>query len=231
MQIGLVGLRFAGSFIDFESGARNFDCGVANPSALLPKVLEKGPASTAQLHRAIVTELDIVLAFSQSQILRLLQEMERSGSVHGSVASSQAYLVWELAERGSKAVRANGAPSLYFLDWVAGAASVQTTTASKRRRCASAIQAIKLQARLLRATDTDVNVADGPATTLGVLAKFPRLHGGVLAVVCRAHPCVDCDLHRLCIPLTSRSLAFYFGDTCYSEFSRKRGLFSVLDLV
>jgi hypothetical protein len=29
-------------------------------------------------------------------------------------------------------------------------------------------------------------------------------------------------------PLTSRSLAFYFGDICYFEFSRKRGLFSDL---
>ena len=29
-----------------------------------------------------------------------LQEMEGSGSLRGSVASSQAYLVWELAERG-----------------------------------------------------------------------------------------------------------------------------------
>jgi len=73
---------------------------IARVTALILKVLEKGPASTAQLHRAIVTELDIVPAFSQPQILRLLQEMERSGSVRGSVASSQAYLVWELAGRG-----------------------------------------------------------------------------------------------------------------------------------
>jgi hypothetical protein len=29
-------------------------------------------------------------------------------------------------------------------------------------------------------------------------------------------------------PLTSRSLAFYFGDICSFEFSRKRGLFSDL---
>jgi hypothetical protein len=94
-----------------------------------------------------------------------------------------------------------------------------------------------------------------PATTLGVLVKFPRLHGGVLAVVCRAYPCVDCDLHRsstcsivrisdtgcsgftdrTCAlipatvpPFTLSSLTFYFGDICYSEFCRKRGLFSDL---
>jgi hypothetical protein len=42
----------------------------------------------------------------------------------------------------------------------------------------------------LRAADADVHVlsGDGPTTTLGVLAKFPRLHVGVLAVVCRAQP-------------------------------------------
>ena len=36
---------------------------IARVTALILKALEKGPASTAQLHRAIVTELDIVPAF------------------------------------------------------------------------------------------------------------------------------------------------------------------------
>ena len=69
---------------------------IARVTTLILKVLEKGSASTAQLHRTIVTELDNVPAFSQSQILRLLQEMERSGSVRGSVPASRTYLVWEL---------------------------------------------------------------------------------------------------------------------------------------
>jgi DNA-binding PadR family transcriptional regulator len=71
---------------------------IARLVGLVLKVLEKGPASTAQLHRAIVTEFDNVPALSQSQILRLLHEMERSGSVRSSEAS-QTHLVWELAPR------------------------------------------------------------------------------------------------------------------------------------
>jgi hypothetical protein len=71
---------------------------IARLIGLVLKVLEKGPASTAQLHRSIVTELDNVPALSQSQSLRLLHEMERSGSVRSSGAS-QTHLVWELAPR------------------------------------------------------------------------------------------------------------------------------------
>ena len=53
-------------------------------------------------------------------------------------------------------------------------------------------QPIEPRPRLFRAADSDVHVlpGDGPATALGVLVKFSRLHGGVLAVVCRAYLCV-----------------------------------------
>ena len=50
---------------------------IARVMARILKVLDKGPASTAQLHQATVTELDNVPAFSQSQILRLLHELAR----------------------------------------------------------------------------------------------------------------------------------------------------------
>ena len=73
---------------------------IARVTALIRRVLKKGPASTTQLYRATVTESahdKKVSSFSQPQILRLLQEMERSGSVRGSV-ESRAYLVWELAK-------------------------------------------------------------------------------------------------------------------------------------
>ena len=72
---------------------------IARVTALIRRVLKKGPASTTQLYRAIATEFALdkkVLSFSQAQVLRLLQEMERSGSVRSSVDS--AYLVWELAK-------------------------------------------------------------------------------------------------------------------------------------
>ena len=74
---------------------------IARITVLIRKVLKNGPASTAQLYRAMVTEFahdKKVSSFSQAQILRLLQEMERSGSVRGSVDSGQENLVWELAK-------------------------------------------------------------------------------------------------------------------------------------
>jgi hypothetical protein len=78
---------------------------IARVTAVIRRVLKKGPASTTQLCRAIATELALdkkVSSFSQPQVLRLLQEMERSGSVRSSVDSSRAHLVWELVEPPNK---------------------------------------------------------------------------------------------------------------------------------
>ena len=54
---------------------------------------------------------------------------------------------------------------------------------------------------LFRPAVTDVHVlaGNGLAAALGVFSKLASLHRGVLAVVCRARPCVDCDLHKLCL--------------------------------
>ena len=66
----------------------------------------------------------------------------------------------------------------------------QTTTASKRRRCASANKPVQLRPLLLRPRDADVHVlaGDGPAAALAVLPKLPRLHRGVLTIIrCASH--------------------------------------------